>query len=132
MIVFVDSSFWYALAVRRDPRHSQAAAFFADFDASLCTTTFVFSEVASLLTKRAGKSAAIRLCEQIRVSESCEIVHPTKEDLEAAWRLFVQRRELDFDLVDAVSFTVMERLELPSALCFDRHFNQMGFEVLPG
>ena len=130
-MLFVDSSFWYALAVRRDPRHSEAGGFFADLDASLCTTTFVFTELASLLTKRANKTVAIHLCEQIRASESCEMIHPTDEDLEAAWRLFLQRVDLDFDLVDAISFTVMERLELPSALSFDQHFLEMGFEVLP-
>jgi len=37
---------------------------------------------------------------------------------------------LSESLTDAASFAVMERLRLPAAFTFDRHFAQYGFTVL--
>ena len=36
----------------------------------------------------------------------------------------------DFSLVDALSFAVMERLQVPAAFAFDQHFAQYGLTVL--
>ena len=36
----------------------------------------------------------------------------------------------DFSLVDATSFTVMQRLHVTRAFTFDRHFAQYGLTVL--
>ncbi len=35
-----------------------------------------------------------------------------------------------FSLVDCLSFAVMERLQIPYAFAFDRHFAQYGIETL--
>lgn len=40
------------------------------------------------------------------------------------------RRSLS--LVDVVSSEVMRRLDLTQAFCFDLHFAEQGFHVLPG
>ena len=37
-----------------------------------------------------------------------------------------------FSLTDAISFVVMEELEVREALTLDRHFATAGFVVVPG
>ncbi len=41
-----------------------------------------------------------------------------------------QYDDKDFSLTDATSFAVMERIRVPYAFTFDRHFAQYGFTVL--
>jgi predicted nucleic acid-binding protein len=44
--------------------------------------------------------------------------------------IIYQYDDKDFSLTDATSFAVMERLRVPAAFTFDRHFAQYGFTVL--
>lgn len=129
--VYVDSSFWYAFFNSRDSRHEDAMAVMSSYEGAFCLSTFVLAETASLLTKRADKPTALEFGHAVRDNLLCEIVHPSAEILEEAWALFASRPEHDFDLVDAISFTIMHELEVSRAFSLDKHFLEMGFEVLP-
>jgi predicted nucleic acid-binding protein len=48
-----------------------------------------------------------------------------------AWRYFMQHADKSYSLTDCISFVVMERLSIRTALAFDQHFVQAGFEKLP-
>ncbi|MEA3400032.1 MAG: hypothetical protein U9R79_02190 [Armatimonadota bacterium] len=61
----------------------------------------------------------------------CEVTHPSEDQIRAAWDVFLSYPDWDFDLVDAISFTLMRDLEIDSALTLDRHFAEMGFTALP-
>jgi len=50
--------------------------------------------------------------------------------VQRAKAIIYQYDDKDFALTDATSFTVMERIRVPSAFTFDRHFAQYGFTVL--
>jgi predicted nucleic acid-binding protein len=50
---------------------------------------------------------------------------------ERARQLFFQYRDKDFSLTDCTSFVVMREARLTHALTTDRHFRQLGFQVLP-
>ena len=39
-------------------------------------------------------------------------------------------QDKDFSLTDAISFAVMERLQITQAFTFDRHFAQYGFTLV--
>lgn len=67
----------------------------------------------------------------LRTSPDVDLVHPDLADESAAWRLFVERPDKRYSLTDCLSFVVMRRLKLNTALTLDRHFAQEGFEVLP-
>jgi predicted nucleic acid-binding protein len=54
----------------------------------------------------------------------------TPADVERAKAIIYQYDDRDFSLTDATSFAVMERLRIPTAFTFDRHFAQYGFTVL--
>ena len=44
--------------------------------------------------------------------------------------LYEARMDKEWDLVDCVSFVVMEDLGIDRALTADKHFRQMGFRAL--
>jgi len=41
-------------------------------------------------------------------------------------------RDKAFSFTDCTSFAVMQELRLTRALSTDRHFRQMGFQMVPG
>lgn len=98
----------------------------------VCTTRYVLAETMSLLTKRASKLTALQIADDVILSEETCLLDVTRADLGDAWRLFSRYPDWDFDLVDAISFALMKREEIETALTFDRHFAQMGFTALPG
>jgi uncharacterized protein len=51
-------------------------------------------------------------------------------DEERARQIIFQYDDKDFSFTDAISFAIMERLNLKLAFSFDRHFAQYGFTTL--
>lgn len=58
------------------------------------------------------------------------VVRVRASDEERARRIIFRYTDKDFSFADAVSFAVMERLQISHAFTFDRHFAQYGFTVL--
>ncbi|MBZ5495765.1 MAG: PIN domain-containing protein [Acidobacteriia bacterium] len=127
----MDTGAFYALADRRDPAHSRAAHFLEGFNAVMLTTDFIFAETMSLLTKRLGKEVAVTFGHGLRTSPSIRIEEATPIMREEAWSLFSRHRDKDYDLIDCISFSMMESFGIREAFGFDRHFVQYGFRVLP-
>ncbi|MGA2262291.1 MAG: PIN domain-containing protein [Acidobacteriota bacterium] len=130
-LVFVDTGGFYALADRRDPAHRRASHFTDSCSALLLTTDYVFAETMSLLTKRLGKEIAVTFGHGVRTSPSIRIEEATPQMREKAWRLFSKQRDKDYDLIDCISFSMMESFDIREAFGFDRHFTQYGFRLLP-
>ena len=85
----------------------------------------------SLVTKRLGKLTAVRFGQGIRASSSFRIEEAEPEIRDAAWALFTTQLDKDYDLIDCVSFAMMEAHGVRDAFGFDRHFAQYGFRLLP-
>jgi predicted nucleic acid-binding protein len=130
-LVFVDTGAFYALADRRDPAHLRAKRFIEAFDSRLLTTDFIFAETMSLLTKRLGKAIAVTFGQGVRNSPLFRIEEATPKVREDAWRLFAAQRDKDYDLIDCISFSVMDSFRIREVFGFDRHFVQYGFRLLP-
>jgi len=128
---FVASSFWFVLMNGRDPLHKRARDLLETHEPRLVTSSFVMAETASLLTKRRTKAIAVTFVETVVGDPDCAVAHPTREQLEAAVALFTSRPDWGFDIVDAVSFTLMRDTGIQQALTLDGHFVQMGFAVMP-
>lgn len=129
--VYADTSFLYAWAVEDDPNHDRAMQTGTERGRQLRLTTCVFSETMSLLTKRRGKPRAPAMGRRLFASPQTHLIYPTHADFADAWDLFGRYPDWDFDLLDAISFAVMHREGIQTALTFDRHFAQMGFVALP-
>ena len=131
--VFVDTSAWYALAVReRDSAkvesvlHQRLKA-----RARLVTTNLIVAETHALLLRRAGNAAATAFVREVRRPPIVTVA--SNADIEErAVRNWLERfDDQDFSFTDAVSFAVMSEHRIREALTLDGHFATAGFAVLP-
>ena len=85
----------------------------------------------ALVQGRLSHSVAVRAGSILRGSPDVQLVYPDEADEAAAWALFVERPDKGYSLTDCVSFVVMRRRGLTTAVALDRHFAQEGFDVVP-
>lgn len=132
--LFVDTAGWMASADAADPAHVGAcAARDAALEAgeTLVTTDFVVDETLSLLRFRLGLAAARKWWQQVDGSPRIRWERVDGDRFEKARVLFFQYRDKDFSFTDCTSLVVMQELRLTRAITTDRHFRQMGFQLLP-
>jgi uncharacterized protein len=128
----VDASAYFALLDTDDANHAQARTISHRLIAErwrLFTTSFVLAETHALLLNRLSQEIATRFLRDIEQSPTT-LVWVTPADVQRAKAIIYQYDDKDFSLTDATSFAVMERIRVPSAFTFDRHFAQYGFTVL--
>ena len=129
---FADTSFWVALALRRDHRHEPAGLLWAQRDEPLLVSNHVLGEVWTFLRRRDGHATASRACELIERSDAVDVVHVPPDTEDEAWHWLRRHDEREYSFVDATSFAVMRRRGLTEALAFDGDFSAAGFvEVRP-
>lgn len=133
--LFADTAGWMACADGADPAHVRScAARDAALEAGqrLVTTDFVVDETLTLLRLRLGIDAAEKWWRQVDGSSRVRWERIDSDRFERARQLFFQYRDKDFSFTDCTSFAIMRELRLTHAITTDRHFRQMGFQVLPG
>jgi uncharacterized protein len=129
---FVDSSAHYALADSRDAHHTDAVAIANRLQTErwrLFTTNFVVAETHALVLARANRRVAAQVLEDLDHS-STTIVRVTAADEQRAREIIHRYQDKTFSLTDAISFVVMERLEIPYAFAFDDDFAQYGQAIV--
>lgn len=132
--VFVDTAGWMACADSADPAHgrcSKARDETLEKGQSLVTTDFVVDETLTLVRLRLGLNAAEAWWKQIDRSPRLRWERIDSDRFELARQLFFQYRDKDFSFTDCTSVVIMREMQLTQALTTDRHFRQMGFQVLP-
>lgn len=130
MKVFVDTVAWIALINRDDNLHSSAQqrlqSLFND-RAQLVTTELVLIEVANALAIPGRRLQAYQFVQSLRQLPMIQIVGIAEELLAEGWRLYGERGDKAWSLVDCVSFVVMEHEGIREAFTADHHFRQAGF-----
>ena len=132
--LFVDTAGWMACADASDAAHDASRA--ARDNAMragrpLVTTDYVVDETLTLMRIRLGLSASETWWRQIDGSPRGRWERIDSARFDHALELFFQHRDKGYSFTDCTSFAVMRELKLASALTTDKHFKQMGFEVLP-
>lgn len=131
-MIFLDTSAIYALADRADLRHEHAKDRFQALLAigeGILTHNYVVVEAIALIQSRLSVAAALKLAHDCRAFD-VEWVDEATHD-EAVRRLGrVGRRQISF--VDQVSFLVMRRRGVRTALAFDPDFEEEGFQLFHG
>lgn len=130
--VFVDSSGYLALAGPRDSNHQEARAVWTRLSEerwATFTTNFVVAETHALFLSRLGHHHATVFLRRLATS-STTIVRASSEDEQQARDIIYRYDDHDFSYTDAVSFVVMGRLGIASALAFNRHFTEYGLTLL--
>jgi len=92
----------------------------------------VLMEFLNGASKRAGKKIALELKRRIISSKFVMIENETEEDWEKAWQIFEKFNDQNgMDLIDCLSFAIMERMGIKEAFTFDRDFEIYGFKKVP-
>ena len=132
MTVFIDTSAVFALADVEETRNEDAVAVWGSLvgaSAALVTTSYVVLEICALLQRRLGLRAVrvfdAKIYPQLHVEWSDAECH------ESAMRILLATGRQKLSLVDCVSFVVMRRLGISKVFCFDDHFREQGFDVIP-
>lgn len=131
--VFVDTGGFYAALNRRDAFHREASRLFRRARRHhwfLFTTNFVLAESHALILARMGRDRAWNFLQAI-LTGSTNVIRAEEADEQRARAIIEQYQDKAFSYCDAVSFAVMERLDLQEAIAFDDHFRQYGqFTIL--
>ncbi len=112
MIVFVDTSAFYAGLDQDDINHKRAKNAWTDLlagDVSPAALRLFYQDVVPLL--------AVDWISQQRHQAGVEAL------------LAAARRKLS--LVDCISFQTMRDLQIDAVFCFDPHFREQGFKTVP-
>jgi len=132
--LFVDTAGWMACADESEPAHHRAlhsrdAAL--ESGSVLVTTDYVIDETLTLIRVRLTLAAAEAWWAQVEGSSRLRWEWIGIARAERARDVFFRHRDKSYSFTDCTSFVVMKELKLKQALTTDRHFRQMGFEVLP-
>jgi len=126
--VFVDTGGFYASLNRKDAYHRDAARLFRQAQRQhwfLFTTNFVLAESHALILARMGRNRAWNFLQAI-ITGSTNIIRAAEADERRARAIIEHYQDKEFSYCDAVSFAVMERLDIREAIAFDDHFRQYG------
>jgi predicted nucleic acid-binding protein len=130
---FVDTSGWYALIDRKDPRHAAATSLIAELVTAgtrLVTTDYVIDESCTLAKARSGSPMAFRLLDLLHGTTALDLEWIGADRFGRAEAELRRYRDQAFSFTDCTSFTLMRELGITDAVTTDRHFQVAGFNVL--
>lgn len=125
-VILVDTSAYYALKDKDDTFHSDALQFVEANTHPMVTTNLIVIETLNLVKCRLGYQHAVEIGKKMFDPEIINVIKITDEDIIEAWKIFQQYDDKGYSFTDCTSFTVMERLRIPSVFAFDEHFRQHG------
>jgi predicted nucleic acid-binding protein len=131
--VFLDTSFAIALSSVTDQNHLRAVELAQQLEAEetlLVTTQAMLLEIGNALSKQRYRAAAIQLLESLEADSKVEVVPLTERLYGLGFKLFREREDKEWGLVDCISFIVMQERGITEALTADNHFQQSGFRAL--
>lgn len=130
---FIDTSGFYALLVKKDDRHRQAADFMREAAKKrrrFVTSDYVLDETATLLQARGHFQTVNIFFASVFESRVCRIIWTDADRFIKAKSLFLRRLGQGWSFTDCVSMVVMKDLRLQEVLTKDAHFQSGGFTVL--
>jgi uncharacterized protein len=128
-MIFVDTSAWFALFASDDQNHAQASSWFGANSERLLTTDYVVDEALTLFRSKGQRAVALRFGKRVLEGDLVILHQIRHDDFLAAWEVFRKFDDKAWSFTDCTSKVVMERLGIPTAFAFDRHFAQFGVAV---
>ena len=135
-MIFLDTSFLFALFAKKEREHSRAREALEAFEGQhlselLLTTDQVISETLTLTRKKSGHAETVFVGERLYSGKLASIHWVTPEEQQAGFEYLRKHQDKVYSAVDCVSFVVMLKLGITEALTFDRDFAHR-FVVRPG
>ena len=131
--VFLDTSFFLALAHIKDKNHQAARELMKEIKikkAKLFTSHFVLIEVGDGLSRLRFRELGKRIIELTLSDPDIVITPATPELFSKAWQLFSRMDDKEWGLTDCASFIIMDENGIEAAGTADHHFQQAGFRAL--
>ena len=132
MTVFVDTSALIGLLDASEAKHAACAREWKRLlaaDAALVTSSYVMVETCAVAQRRLGMEAARSLTVDFLPLLAVDWVDEPVHAAGHAAMLIANRKDLS--LVDCVSFEIMRRRDVRTALALDSDFADQGFSVVP-
>ena len=135
-MVFVDTSFFYALASAADPDHERVREVFKEFEPRRLpelwlTTNHVVFEAITLTLSEAGHAEAVSMGRRLYSEILARIHWATPEEEMKAFEYLTKYQDKEYSSVDCLSFVIMEAYGVREALTVDRDFTHR-FIARPG
>jgi predicted nucleic acid-binding protein len=131
---FVDTGYLLALELSNDQNHRAAQQHWQRLRTSpppLVTTSYVFDEVVTFFNNRNLHAKAVQVGNSLLYSPSVQFVLVDEALFRAGWAYFQQHQDKRYSLTDCISFIVMQKFGISTALAFDKHFTEAGFQKAP-
>ena len=131
--VFVDTSGFYALLVKKDDMHKRAAEHLHQAErrrAAFVTTDYVLDETVTLLCARGHGHLVQPLLQATLKSEACTVTWTGPEDFLRTATFLAKHLDQGWSFTDCLSFQIMKARRLRDALTKDEHFQKAGFVAL--
>ena len=131
--VFIDTSGFYALLVKKDDQHQRAGDFMkkaAGEKRRFVTTDYVVDETTTLLMGRDLHRLVLPFFEILFASRACKVAWMDPERFERAKAMILKNLNRGWSFTDCTSFVLMRELKLRESLTKDGHFREAGFEAL--
>jgi predicted nucleic acid-binding protein len=132
MVIFVDTSAFYALSCAEDRNYSQAVRIWESLmreENNLVTNNYVVVESISLFQNRFGIDRVRTFLTKLVPILNVEWVDEEQHTAAINHILSANRRNLS--LVDCSAFETMRALGIDTVFTFDEHFREQGFNVIP-
>jgi predicted nucleic acid-binding protein len=132
--IFLDTGYIIALEAIDDQNHKAALQHWGFFSKNLpiiVTTSYVFDETVTFFNNRGHHQKSVEIGTNLLKSLYIKFSHVDQILFQEGWRYFKKHNDKTYSLTDCISFILMKRLAIKTALTFDNHFIQAGFKVLP-
>lgn len=128
--LFLDTSYVQALLNNNDEYHARAVALFLRVQsAETWITEAVMLEIGNAFSRLDHTPASVFIQECYK-ENTMHVVRMSTDLLLRALRIYEQRDDQTWGLVDCISYLVMQDNWITAAVTTDRHFIQMGFQAL--
>ncbi len=129
-MILIDTGYLIAMLRPTDELYQRALAWSRAIRDRFIVTEHVLWETINELSAPVERPTAHRMLTEIMADQSCQIVHASPSLFDAGARLHSQRPDKAWSLTDCISFHIMQEHGITSALAYDHHFQQAGFDPL--
>lgn len=132
-VVFLDTNGWLALLNSSDALHAVAEAKrvqLRQHGYSVVVTDWVVAETGNGLARTAARAQFPKAVKALCESPRARLVFIDEQLALEALKLYEERADKTWGLVDCASFVVMRDAGCTDAFTDDRHFEQAGFRCL--
>lgn len=131
--LFVDTSYVIGLYNADDRVHHLCveSSQYANKAVKLITTDSVLMEIGNTFSVIQKRKQGAKIIRDFQKMKRMEIIRLNPEYFEKSLKLYEERLDKEWGMVDCFSIIVMIEFKIRKVLTVDHHLRQAGFEILP-